>query len=104
MQVICTDGTTFSCEGYQLTEYGVKLLDEDRDGDDDRYDTDPSAVGYVPHDRLWYIVPDGIQPNRSGMAAPANQPGGQQPRGSTDGRPQPGHSAPSSGGSPGPRR
>lgn len=104
MQVICTDGTRFACEGYELTKYGVKLLDEDRDGDDERYDTDPSAVGYVPHDRLWYIVPDGVRPNGPATAPPA----GQGDRGRTSQFPNQGggpSEAPSSPGAPpGPRR
>jgi hypothetical protein len=75
MQVICTDGTRFACNGYELTKYGVKLLDEDRDTDDERYDSDPNAVGYVPHDRLWYIVPDGVRPNGPRRAPPVGADG-----------------------------
>ncbi|WP_226011190.1 hypothetical protein [Halomicrobium salinisoli] len=69
MQVICTDGTIFSCEGYELTEYGVVIYDQEHDSDEerDRYGGDPEQVGYVPHDRLWYVLPDGVTPNVSGV-------------------------------------
>ncbi|WP_225335589.1 hypothetical protein [Halomicrobium urmianum] len=79
MQVICTDGTAFSCEGYELTEYGVMIYDQKHDPDEerDRYGGDPEQVAYVPHDRLWYILPDGVTPNVSGVQGV--QP--QQPQG-----------------------
>ena len=95
MQVICTDGTTFNCAGYELTKYGVKLLGQDADPEDDRYETDGEPIAYVPHDRLWYIIPDGVQPpvpvgapqpmaQGAGQPVPqgAGQPAPEQPQGS----------------------
>ncbi len=79
MQVICTDGTVFPCEGYELTEYGVMIYDQEHDPDEerDRYGGDPEQVAYVPHDRLWYILPDGVTPNVSGVQGLQSQ----QPQG-----------------------
>lgn len=71
MQVICTDGTTFACESYELTEFGVVCYSEARPDDDERYDRSPDQIGYVPHERLWYVLPDGVAPN-----APDVQPTG----------------------------
>lgn len=102
MQVICTDGTAFSCEGYELTEYGLVLYDQPKDPETERYDSDPAQAGYVPHDRLWYVLPDGVEPNvagltqtqlgspaaTSGQNAPAagrQSPGGRQPPGALGG-------------------
>ncbi|WP_136717024.1 hypothetical protein [Halorientalis salina] len=62
MQVICTDGTVFTCRSYELTEYGVKLYGEGSDDDDDRYSDEPEQIGFVPHDRLGYVLPDGVRP------------------------------------------
>lgn len=69
MQVICTDGTMFTCEGYELTEYGAALFGERHDPEGERYDSDPAQIGYVPHERLWYILPDGVEPNITGLSA-----------------------------------
>lgn len=79
MQVVCTDGTVFACEGYELTEYGVMIYDQEHDSDEERerYAGDPDQVGYVPHDRLWYILPDGVTPNVSGVQGVQSQ----QPQG-----------------------
>ncbi|MFD1586604.1 hypothetical protein ACFR9U_06390 [Halorientalis brevis] len=61
MQVFCTDGTVFACRSYDLTEYGVKLYGQHPDADE-RYRDDPEQIGFVPHDRLGYILPDGVRP------------------------------------------
>lgn len=74
MQVICTDGTAFTCESYELTEYGAVLYDKPLDPESERYESDRSQSGYVPHDRLWYILPDGVTPNIPGLSAAQGQP------------------------------
>lgn len=63
MQVICTDGTMFSCEGFELTEYGIALYGQNLAQEKERYDSEPEQTGYIPHDRLWYVLPDGVTPN-----------------------------------------
>lgn len=73
MQVICTDGTVFTCESYELTEYGVVLYDQPQDPEAERYDSEPAQAGYVPHDRLWYVLPDGVRSNLEGVTP--TQPG-----------------------------
>lgn len=78
MQVICTDGTMFSCEGYELTEYGVMCYAQPRDPEGERYDSDPEQVAYVPHDRLWYVLPNGVSPNVA-IGGTAGQAVGGQP-------------------------
>jgi len=80
MQVFCTDGTVFPCRSYQLTEQGVKLYEQPLDPDDERYSGDPEQVGFVPHERLLYILPDNITP-----AAPTTGRGRPLPSGSTTG-------------------
>ena len=94
MQVICTDGTTFACAGYELTKYGVKLLGQEADPDEDRYETDGEPVAYIPHDRLWYIIPDGVQPN-----LPPGFGGPEQPmaQGGPPAQPAPGQAPPPQG-------
>ena len=74
MRVICTDGTTFDCKGYELTEYGVIIYGKELDPDHERYAGDPEQTGYVPHDRLWYILPDGVEPNVQAAAATQGRP------------------------------
>ena len=75
MNVICTDGTHFNCDTYELTEKGVKLYKGAPDGES-RYgsDDDEHQIGFVPEERLLYILPDGVQPAQ----APAQRPQGQQ--------------------------
>lgn len=85
MQVICTDGTTFSCEGYELTEYGIRLYGQEQDPDPERYDEDPEPVAYIPHDQLRYVLPDGVQPNAPVSTATQNQ----QPMGAAPPNSQP---------------
>lgn len=104
MQVICTDGTVFTCQGYALTEYGVKLLDEDQNRDEERYDTEPGLVGYVPHDRLWYIVPDGVRPNGPAGIHPAPQQNVPPQNGPASGGTPPGAPSAPSNGAQGPRQ
>lgn len=79
MQVICTDGTVFACEGYELTEYGAVIYGQEFGEDSERYDSDPEQTGYVPHDRLRYILPDGVEPKLPGLATARGQPGQQVP-------------------------
>jgi hypothetical protein len=101
MQVICIDGTWFSCSSYQIVDDGVKLYSRDVDDGDDpqnRYepDKDEFQVGYVPDRALLYVVPDGVEPvgltdpaqavaNMSGAGPPGSagqgaEPGGAAPR------------------------
>jgi hypothetical protein len=77
MQVICTDGTTFTGEGFELTEYGIIVYGQELDPNDERYAGDPEQAGFVPHDRLWYVLPDGVEPNVPAPATRGDQ--GQQP-------------------------
>ncbi len=79
MQVICTDGTTFSCEGFELTEYGVALYGQNLTREKERYDSEPEQTGYIPHDRLWYVLPDGVEPNVPGLSVAQGQPPRNQP-------------------------
>ena len=81
MQVICTDGTTFTCKGFELTEYGVALYGQNLAQEKERYDNEPEQTGYVPHDRLWYILPDGVQPELPPPGASQGQSGQQPPTG-----------------------
>ena len=64
MNVICTDGTRFRCDRYELTEKGVKLYCGDVDEPPARYesDADDHQVGFVPDERLLYILPEGVSP------------------------------------------
>lgn len=80
MQVICTDGTTFACESYELTEFGVVCYSEEQPDDADRYDRSPDQIGYVPHDRLWYVLPDGVAPNVPGATTADGPAPGPAPR------------------------
>lgn len=91
MQVICTDGTTFACEGFELTEYGVALYGQNLAQEKERYDSEPEQTGYIPHDRLWYVLPDGVTPNVPAPLAAQGQPGQRPPMGndqSPPGQPQ----------------
>lgn len=73
MQVYCTDGTVFRVRSYEVTQYGVQLYGQPLEEEDDRYADDPEQRGFVPHDQLRYILPDGV----TAAAAP---PGGQPPQ------------------------
>ncbi|MCU4800620.1 hypothetical protein OB920_09585 [Halobacteria archaeon HArc-gm2] len=79
MKVICTDGTTFTCKGFELTEYGVALYGQNLAQEKERYDNEPEQTGYVPHDRLWYILPESVQPELPPPGASQGQPGQQPP-------------------------
>jgi|AntDeeMetagen285_2_1112576.scaffolds.fasta_scaffold03966_3 hypothetical protein len=81
MQVICTDGTVFTCKGFELTEYGVALYGQNLAQEKERYDNEPEQTGYVPHDRLWYILPDGVQSELPPPEAPQGQRSQQPPTG-----------------------
>jgi hypothetical protein len=76
MNVICTDGTRFYCDRYELTEKGVKLYSGDIDDEPGRYesDTDDHQVGFVPDARLRYILPDGVAPAGVPAVQPTQQP------------------------------
>jgi len=70
MQVVCTDGTVFHCESYEVIDGGVKLFGKNvhDDGDPgDRYEpeTDDVQVGYVPDDKLAYVLPDEAVPRHT---------------------------------------
>ena len=91
MYVYCTDGTVFECARYEVNEYGLVLYGTEEQQDRERYDTDdPQQVGFVPRDRLWYVLPDGVTP-QVGLAPPQQRPGGH-------GRPQPNARAQPQGG------
>ncbi|MFB6140169.1 MAG: hypothetical protein ABEJ26_07015 [Halosimplex sp.] len=81
MHVYCTDGTVFECARYEANEYGLVLYGTERQRDRERYETeDPQQVGFVPHDRLWYVLPKGVTPG--GAPVPDRSARGQQlPRG-----------------------
>jgi len=51
MRAICNDGLAIECRSYKAIETGVVLCaDEDRE----------EVVGFVPHDELKYVLPDGL--------------------------------------------
>jgi len=85
MNVICTDGTSFRCDRYELTEKGVKLYSGAADEAPERYetDTDDHQIGFVPDVMLQYILPDGVRPAGGQTAQPLQQPTGQPPQQST---------------------
>ncbi len=82
MQVICVDGTRFSCNSYEVIDGGVKLFGvdvEQEDGPTTRYgpDADEHQIGFVPDGALRYILPDGVRPaTHAGIPdrAPATPP------------------------------
>ena len=115
MQVFCTDGTVFRCGSYEVTQHGVQLYGSPPDETEERYSDDPEMMGYVPHDRLWYILPDGVRsaaptlaqsqgtPGRPpGSVTPqgGQSPGARQQRGGHPARGSPGRTPPESGGPP----
>lgn len=112
MQVVCTDGTTFTCEAYELTDYGVTVYSQPHEPDEDRYAKTPDQMAYVPHDRLWYILPDGVAPRgpaavgRATNDSPAPPNGAPAPQNPTPGAPvdRAGGVGPNASGGPGPRR
>jgi len=83
MQVFCTDGTVFACRSYELTEYGIKLYGQESDADDDRYGDEPEQIGFVPHDRLGYVLPDGVRPASQSVVGGQPVTGSRQPHGVT---------------------
>ena len=87
MNVLCTDGTSFRCDRYELTEKGVKLYRGDADEAPDRYesDTDEHQIGFVPDAMLQYILPDGVRPAGEPAVQPPQQPTGQPPQQPTAG-------------------
>lgn len=74
MQVICTDGTTFHCESYELNDYGAVLYGQELNENKDRYEEDPEQFAYIPHARLWYILPDGVRSHFPGLPNAGQQP------------------------------
>jgi hypothetical protein len=76
MNVICTDGTSFRCDRYELTEKGVKLYSGGTEEAPDRYepDTDEHQIGFVPDAMLQYILPDGVRPASESIAQQPQQP------------------------------
>lgn len=62
MQVICTDGTVFQCKDYELTDAGIMLYGEELGTGEERYEGDPDKIGYIPHDELLYVLPNGVEP------------------------------------------
>lgn len=63
MRVYCTDGTVVACERFEVSEFGVTLYGQAEAETRDRYeDTEPKQTGFVPHDRLWYVLPKTATP------------------------------------------
>lgn len=63
MHVYCTDGTVFTCRRYDVNGYGLVLYGQEATEERDRYDDDePEQIGFVPHDKLWYVLPTGVTP------------------------------------------
>jgi predicted flap endonuclease-1-like 5' DNA nuclease len=64
MKAICDDGLVIDCAGYKAIDSGVVLTaDEDRD----------HVVGFVPNDRLEYLLPDDVaerERDRLGLSPP----------------------------------
>jgi hypothetical protein len=88
MNVVCADGTQFTCTSYELTDKGVKLYSADVEEMDDasaRYasdDSDEFQIGFVPESQLQYILPDGVVPaGRQNVGAPQQSPGTIPPAG-----------------------
>ncbi|WP_123536112.1 hypothetical protein [Halosimplex salinum] len=78
MQVYCTDGTVFECARYEVNEYGLVLYGTEKQRERERYDTkEAQQVGFVPHNRLWYVLPEGVTP-QMGPGQPQPQPQQQQ--------------------------
>ncbi|MFC6757399.1 MULTISPECIES: hypothetical protein [Haloarcula] len=82
MNVICTDGTRFRCDRYELTEKGVKLYSGDAEEAPERYEsgTDEHQIGFVPDAMLQFILPEGVTPAGASTAQPPQQPTGQPPQ------------------------
>lgn len=80
MNVVCTDGTQFTCTSYELTDKGVKLYSADVEEMDDasaRYasdDSDEFQIGFVPEANLLYILPDGVVPAGQQLIGQPQQP------------------------------
>ena len=64
MKVICEDGLTIDCTEFKAIDTGIVLIGgEDESG----------AVGYVPNERLVYVLPDDVvalEHDRLGVPAP----------------------------------
>lgn len=86
MQVICLDGTTIQCARFRAIDGGVLLFESDTSQEDDE---DEEATGFIPHERLRYVLPDEAQP-----ATPIREQRAQQA-----GHPQ--QPSPGGGGTPG---
>jgi len=85
VNVICTDGTRFSCDSYELTEKGVKLYSGNTEAIDEqraRYqsDIDEYQIGFVPDERLQYILPDGVYPAQQPVVGKQQPQSGAQSR------------------------
>jgi len=102
MRVYCTDGTVFECERYEVTEFGLVAYGQDNEPAPDRYDDEGSEqIAFVPHDRLWYVLPSGVAPQtafgvpqgRGVQPGDATQPAPQQSTGNGV-PPQPGARGP----------
>lgn len=75
MHVYCTDGTVFDCERYDVNEFGIVLYGDEKPKDTDRYDSnDATQIGFVPHDRLWYVLPRGVAPQTGVAPSQERQP------------------------------
>lgn len=73
MRVYCTDGTVFECRQFDVNEFGLVLYGQRAPEERDRYeDGKPEQSGFVPHERLWYVLPNDVTP---GVGAPVPERG-----------------------------
>jgi len=85
VNVICTDGTRFRCDRYELTEKGVKLYSGDTDGASERYEsaTDEHQIGFVPDAMLQFILPESTTPAGEPVPQPPQHHSAQPPASGT---------------------
>lgn len=55
MQVVCIDGTVIQCDSFQAKNKGLMLKE--------KHQKQPETIGFVPFDRLMYVVPDDVVHN-----------------------------------------
>ncbi|MDG5776604.1 hypothetical protein VB773_22475 [Haloarculaceae archaeon H-GB2-1] len=76
MKVICTDGTTLTCESFEAIDSGVLLYDESRGSREEEDEREPEATGFVPLQELKYVLPEEPGgPGGIGQQVPQREPG-----------------------------